>query len=382
MNNSSQKQKIIVVLSIFVLFSPLVTDLFGEHREDKFIGIKRAECPAFVNEDLMREIKNTEKVDFVYTWVNGSDPNFLKEYGKYSGSEPSSFQYSDNFELFFSLRSIEEHIDFGRNVVLYTNGQVPYWLNTSHPDLRIVFHEDVFPNPKQQLPTFNSRPIEATIPDIPGLSEVYIYMNDDLFFKDGVTLKDFIADEGMMTVFRKRLYHRDESNEHWMSMMTTYDEVFNMFDPEDTVNHHGSYILAHTPRVFHRDLMKHLMNSTCLSKELLGQRFRQPYQFDPDYFAIHAQILLSDVCRKPLMSHNTMNWFKHITNYEDQQALHELIKKWPQPFYNLNDFIDPEKDGAREAREAFRREMLQQFPNRSRFEMSNFRFPKGFFDGL
>ena len=44
-----------------------------------------------------------------------------------------------------------------------------------------VTHEDIFPN-KSHLPTFSSPAIEAHIHRIPGLSQRYIYFNDDVMF--------------------------------------------------------------------------------------------------------------------------------------------------------------------------------------------------------
>ena len=57
---------------------------------------------------------------------------------------------------------------------------VPVWLNTDHPNVRVVTHKDIFPNP-DHLPTFSSPAIEINMHRIPGLSNRFIYSNDDLF---------------------------------------------------------------------------------------------------------------------------------------------------------------------------------------------------------
>ena len=53
------------------------------------------------------------------------------------------------------------------------------WLNTKHPKLNIVCHEDFIP--QKFLPTFNSHTIEWNFHRIPGLTEQFVYFNDDMF---------------------------------------------------------------------------------------------------------------------------------------------------------------------------------------------------------
>jgi UDP-N-acetylglucosamine-lysosomal-enzyme len=50
-----------------------------------------------------------------------------------------------------------------------TNGQLPHWLNISHPRIQLVTHQQIFAN-KSHLPTFSSPSIEANLHRIPGLS--------------------------------------------------------------------------------------------------------------------------------------------------------------------------------------------------------------------
>jgi hypothetical protein len=42
-------------------------------------------------------------------------------------------------ELRYSLRSVEKHAPWVRNIFIVTNGQIPYWLNLAHPRIRQVF---------------------------------------------------------------------------------------------------------------------------------------------------------------------------------------------------------------------------------------------------
>jgi hypothetical protein len=62
---------------------------------------------------------------------------------------------------------------------LVTCGQAPDWLNSEHPKLSQVKHEDYIP--KKYLPTFSANPIELNLHRIPELSEQFIFFNDDMF---------------------------------------------------------------------------------------------------------------------------------------------------------------------------------------------------------
>lgn len=82
-------------------------------------------------------------------------------------------RFQDNDELKYSLRSLEKHANWVRNIYLVTNGQVPNWLNVSNPRIRLVTHEDIFPN-KTHLPTFSSPAIESHLHRIKGYSLLFV----------------------------------------------------------------------------------------------------------------------------------------------------------------------------------------------------------------
>lgn len=102
----------------------------------------------------------------------------------------SASRFADNEELKYSLRSVEKHAPWVRNIFIVTNGQIPSWLNLDNPRLKIVTHEELFLN-KSHLPTFSSPAIEAHLHRIPGLSPKFIYLNDDVMFADDVWPDDF-----------------------------------------------------------------------------------------------------------------------------------------------------------------------------------------------
>ena len=126
-----------------------------------------------------------DKIDIIIPWVNGADPEWIKEREdcilKYGAEEKSlsniRFQSWDNLHYWF--RAIEKFMPWVNKIVFVTWGHVPEFLNTDHPRIRIVKHKDYIP--KQYLPTFNSNTIEMNYHRIEELSENFIIFNDDFF---------------------------------------------------------------------------------------------------------------------------------------------------------------------------------------------------------
>ncbi|WAR03055.1 GNPTA-like protein [Mya arenaria] len=102
----------------------------------------------------------------------------------------SASRFEDNEELRYSLRSLERFAPWVRHVYIVTNGQLPYWLNLENPRITLVTHDEIFQN-KSHLPSFSSPAIESNLHRIPGLSDKFIYMNDDVMFGKEVWPDDF-----------------------------------------------------------------------------------------------------------------------------------------------------------------------------------------------
>ena len=102
-------------------------------------------------------------------------------------------RFDDHDELRYSLRSVWMHAPWIRNVIVVTNGQIPSWLNLTHPKVRVVTHAEIFPN-AEHLPTFSSHAIEMHLHSIPGISKTFLYMNDDFFLGADVSYDDFYTE--------------------------------------------------------------------------------------------------------------------------------------------------------------------------------------------
>ena len=143
-----------------------------------------------------------EPVDLVYTWCSSSDEQWNKKRNKYLNSQNESFdeqsisdgRFRDNDELKYSLRSVEKYAPWINKIYIITDNQVPSWLNTKHPKIKIIDHKDIIP--EEYLPTFNSNVLEMYMHKIPGLSEHFLYSNDDTFIGRKVKKEFFFTSEG------------------------------------------------------------------------------------------------------------------------------------------------------------------------------------------
>jgi len=148
----------------------------------------------------------TEPVDVVYTWVDGSDPAWAQRKRVVLGTEgaaddvnasaDSHSRFASHDELRYSLRSLEAYAPWVRHVYLVTDRQVPAWLVDNHPRLTVVDHSEIFTDPSV-LPVFNSHAIESQLHHIDGLSERYLYVNDDVFFGRSVSVELFFEANGI-----------------------------------------------------------------------------------------------------------------------------------------------------------------------------------------
>ena len=96
-----------------------------------------------------------QPIDFVITWVDGSDPAWNKERMQYSESskeDNGEERYRDWGLLKYWFRGVEQYAPWVRKIHLVTWGHLPKWLDTCSPRLHIVRHEDYIP--REYLPTF------------------------------------------------------------------------------------------------------------------------------------------------------------------------------------------------------------------------------------
>lgn len=125
-------------------------------------------------------MSGTKDIDVVVTWVNSRCPQWQELYERTVGvpfktSERFTISDDPECELSVCLSLIRKNMKWVRKTfVLTIDGQVPDCLENEI----VVHHSEI-----GLSPVFNSHAIESRLHYIPGLSEHFIYVNDDLFVR-------------------------------------------------------------------------------------------------------------------------------------------------------------------------------------------------------
>jgi hypothetical protein len=143
----------------------------------------------------------TEPVDMVFSWVDGSSTDFqrqraaqMAEYVVGEGDDgPARYRHVD--ELRYALRSVHMYASWVRRIFIATDSPAPAWL-LDHPKVTIVRSEEFFAD-TSVLPIHNSHAVEAQLHRIEGLSEHFLYSNDDMFFGRPVEPELFFSPAGI-----------------------------------------------------------------------------------------------------------------------------------------------------------------------------------------
>lgn len=144
-------------------------------------------------------------IDVVYTWVDGTDPDWQRRRAQVTGEtyheeSASAARFLSRDELRYSLRSVHANAPWVRNIFIVTDDQTPDWLDTSQPNLRVVSHKEIFSDPSV-LPVFNSHAIESQLHHIDGLAEHFVYFNDDMFIGRPLNPQAFFLANGLSQFF-------------------------------------------------------------------------------------------------------------------------------------------------------------------------------------
>ncbi|WP_458780942.1 stealth family protein [Arthrobacter sp. D3-16] len=140
-------------------------------------------------------------VDLVFSWVDGSSPEYIaarraqqKDVVLGEGDDHEA-RFRQINELKYALRSVYMFAPWIRRIFIATDSPAPAWL-ADHPAVTIVRSEEFFSDPSV-LPTHNSQAVECQLHNIDGLSEHFLYSNDDMFFGRPVSPDLFFTPGGI-----------------------------------------------------------------------------------------------------------------------------------------------------------------------------------------
>ncbi|MDQ6753542.1 MAG: stealth family protein [Actinomycetota bacterium] len=140
-------------------------------------------------------------IDLVFSWVDGSSPEYIaarraRMTGVVVGEgDDHEARFRQIDELKYALRSIYMFAPWIRRIFVATDSPAPSWL-ADHPAVTLVRSTEFFADPSV-LPTHNSQAVECQLHHIEGLSEHFLYSNDDMFFGRPVSPDMFFTPGGI-----------------------------------------------------------------------------------------------------------------------------------------------------------------------------------------
>ncbi|MBN6709942.1 Stealth CR1 domain-containing protein [Haemophilus haemoglobinophilus] len=175
-------------------------------------------------------------IDFVIPWVDGSDPEWLKQKAKFDSSvktyNNSDMRYRDWGLLRYVLRGIETNCPWYNKIYLITEGHIPSWLDLSSGKIQLITHKDLYFN-KNHLPIFSSPSIEMNLAKLTQLSDKFVYMNDDFLILKPVLQERFFQNNLPVDFFchgwlsRNKLFEKLRGMNSWAHSIKNNIDLIN-----------------------------------------------------------------------------------------------------------------------------------------------------------
>ena len=354
-----------------------------------FFQNPEAICFAMINWPVYNTPIDDDSVDIVYLWVNGSDPlwqkYFLysaKKYNLKMKKKQFDARFIEGDELKYSLRSIEMFVlHFIRYVFLIVpnfNTQIPCWLNTSHPQIKILFLRDIFPlpipeeyrNDPNSVFIFNSNSIDNIIPSIPNLADKFIYMNDDYFFGNRVEKSDFFDEDGRPKMIVNTHNFRNAYREYQkLEILSRNDFAGNNFNAVITgtvsliqkkLNFSANLDLYHVAHPYRKDLWKEaLMIFGKEINETIASPFRAAKDIQAGMLSLQFGLYRNQII--PIQFQKTFAHFVILWSQRDLKELKEIAEQRPKMFC-----INCDNANLVSQNQMF---LSSYFPNKSSFEL-------------
>lgn len=264
---------------------------------------------------------NTSAIDIVYLWVNGADPVWLDKrrqaYSTWARQNPEELaafgnvagRYRDNSELLFNLRALELFFPAHGHVYIVTDAQTPDWLRPSDR-VTVVDHRELLPPSSPEV--FDSGNIESYLHHIPGLSEQFIYLNDDVFFGEKVVPEWWFGERLKVFMEPSMTRHRDALNPLATALVNASIQSGLWLAQRYPDYQHIPAVYSHTPRAMRKSVMFELE------------------QLAPQWFEQVRSTVFRSWRIPPIVSDLAPRWMVHV-GYAEQQILNPLTINTCEP---------------------------------------------------
>lgn len=262
------------------------------------------------------ETRTDDPMDAVITWVDGGSEDHRRKRHHYMAqtlrplheNAINPHRWVCNNEILYCLQSIENFAPWVRKIWIVSDGETPklsILSDTLRSKIHFVFHREIFDDFAEVLPTFNSLAIESMIWRINGLSERFIYFNDDVFLTAPLQPRDVF--KGISPVLRGR----------WVNYGDALQSPEAQSDPSK-FNHYmqlnaacmmgfeGTRLFssAHVVHPLRRSVMSRLFDENRDAfLDNIGHRFRDLSQFLPQGLHNHACIAAEEALFSETVDH-------------------------------------------------------------------------------
>ncbi|MEQ1112349.1 stealth family protein [Acinetobacter johnsonii] len=287
-----------------------------------------------------------QNIDIVIAWVDGNDLELKKKRHKYLTGEDASdavsaTRFASNNEIYYNIASILKYVPFCRHIYVVADSQRPEFIDEfaaqglcTSDKIRVVDHQEIFRGFEEHLPTFNTRSIESMLWNIEGLSDYFIYLNDDFFFNAPAQVEDFLKAESLVIyghwqnsfALKAKLKYRQLMSRQFGKPIQPKHMIAQMLGA-DVLGFKKFFEIHHYPHIVDRHALKeYLLEHPQLLETQIKFKFRSVEQLNPISLMNHIKIQKQQAELKPdlelayLKNQDSLNSFL--------QALHNLDIKY------------------------------------------------------
>lgn len=260
-----------------------------------------------------------QNIDIVIAWVDGNDSELKKKRHKHLTGEDATDAVSDtrfasNNEIYYNIASILKYVPFCCHIYIVTDNQRPAFIDEfvsqglcSADKIRVVDHREIFKGYEQYLPTFNTRSIETMLWNINGLSDYFIYLNDDFFFNADAQIEDFLLDESIVIygnwqsslALKAKLKYRQFLRQYFAKPIQPKHMIAQML-AADVLGFKKFFEIHHYPHIVDRIALKeYLLDHAVLLETQIKYKFRNVEQLNPISLMNHIKIKNQQAVLKP-----------------------------------------------------------------------------------
>ena len=247
------------------------------------------------------------KIDAVITWVDGDDPRHKAKREKYGDNTIASrddvagtTRFRSVGEILYCVASLNRFAPWLNKIYIVTDEQDPNiderikeLFPNGHIPMEIVDHKTIFEGYEEYLPTFNSLAISTLLWRIPGLSDCYLYFNDDVFLASEATPEMWFEGDKTVLYARKVPAHVARLL-RWAKHVGKKHKIFGHKDPmlnsADILRSGYFFLFPHAPVPMRRSWYEEFFGAhPDLLDSNIRHRFREPSQFSsPTLFYVSA----------------------------------------------------------------------------------------------